>query len=133
MSRIRGKDTKPELTVRRLIHSLGFRFRLHRRDLPGAPDIVLPRLRRVIFVHGCFWHRHAGCRFAYNPKTNREFWQTKFDANVARDVRSLRSLRARGWSAEVVWECELSDSASLSRRLIQFLDGRGHKRGRGAC
>ena len=85
MGRIFSKGTKPELTVRKLAHSMGFRFRLHRRNLPGKPDLVFPGRKLAVFVHGCFWHRHAGCRFSYSPKSNIEFWQTKFDSNVARD------------------------------------------------
>ena len=121
MSRIRGKDTKPERTVRSLVHALGFRFRLHRRDLPGAPDLVFPRLRKVIFVHGCFWHRHHKCRLAYRPKTNAGFWDAKFEANVARDARALQALMTLGWEVEVVWECELVDVPALSGRVERFL------------
>ena len=97
MSGIRGKNTKPELAVHKLVHALGYRFRLHRRDLPGSPDLVLPRLRKVIFVHGCFWHRHAGCRFAYTPKSNSEFWLTKLNANMHRDAAAHQTLIAAGW------------------------------------
>lgn len=122
MSRIRGKNTKPELVVRRLAHALGYRFRLHRRDLPGAPDLTFPRRRTVVFVHGCFWHRHPGCRFAYVPKENAEFWRNKFEANIRRDRRALRELREEGWDALVLWECELSDAQLLKRRLKSHLD-----------
>lgn len=121
MSRIRGRDTKPELTVRRLVHSLGYRFRLHRRDLPGAPDLVFPGRKKVIFIHGCFWHQHPGCRFAYKPKSNLEFWQKKFDGNVERDARVLRELQERGWSPLVIWECETSDLKTLAARLRAHL------------
>ncbi|MDE2060618.1 MAG: DNA mismatch endonuclease Vsr [candidate division NC10 bacterium] len=121
MSRIRGKDTSPEKTVRSLVHGLGYRFRLHRRDLPGQPDIVLPRLRAVIFVHGCYWHRHKGCRYAYTPKTRIEFWQRKFDDNVARDKQALKSLRKRGWRILLAWECQLSNKKALANRVIRFL------------
>jgi len=121
MSRIRGKDTKPELTVRRLAHALGFRFRLHRRDLPGAPDLVFPRLHKVIFVHGCFWHRHSECRLAYSPKSNVMFWQAKFNANVVRDTRAVEGLKALGWHVHVIWECEISNVTDLSRRISRFL------------
>ncbi len=92
MARIRGRDTTPELAVRRLTHSLGYRFRLHRRDLPGTPDLVFPARRKVVFVHGCFWHRHPGCRFAYEPRSNVEFWRAKFAANIARDARTRGEL-----------------------------------------
>ena len=117
MSRIRGSNTKPELLVRSLLHRLGYRFRLHRRDLPGTPDIVLPKHRTVIFVHGCFWHRHPGCRYAYAPKSRVQFWKKKFAANVGRDARTRRTLEQAGWQVLVVWECELRDMAGLSDRL----------------
>lgn len=117
MSRIRGRDTKPELLVRSLLHRLGYRFRLHRRDLPGTPDIVLPKYQTVIFVHGCFWHRHPDCRYAYTPKSRVEFWKEKFAANVGRDARTRRALEQAGWQVLVVWECELRDMAGLSDRL----------------
>lgn len=110
MSRIRSKDTVPEVTLRRSLHALGLRFRLHRRDLPGRPDIVLPRHRVVIFVHGCFWHRHAGCKIATTPKSNTAFWIEKFERNVARDVRSTELLKAQGWRVIVAWECELGSA-----------------------
>ena len=102
MSRIRGRDTTPELAVRSIVHRLGYRFRLHVRDLPGSPDLVLPRLGTVIFVHGCFWHRHRGCRYATTPSTRRAFWQAKFDANVARDRLAASRLRRLGWSVITV-------------------------------
>nr|WP_244616617.1 very short patch repair endonuclease [Youhaiella tibetensis] len=107
MSRIRGGDTKPELRLRSLLHRAGYRFRLHAKDLPGKPDIVLPRFRTAIFVNGCFWHRHPGCRFATTPSTRPEFWQTKFNGNVERDARNQATLEAAGWQVMVVWECEL--------------------------
>ena len=122
MSGIRGRDTKPEIAVRKLVHRLGFRFRLHRRELPGTPDLVFPGRRKVVFVHGCFWHRHPGCRFAYNPKSRVEFWQAKFDANVARDVRVHRELELLGWTALTVWECETADPAALAQTLRDFLE-----------
>ena len=106
MSRIRGRDTQPELAVRSALHRAGYRFRLHRKDLPGRPDIVLPKHRTVVFVHGCFWHRHKGCRFAYTPKSRVAFWQKKFDDNVERDRRNVRALRALGWRVVTVWECQ---------------------------
>lgn len=121
MSRIRGKDTSPEKTVRSFIHRLGYRFRLHRRDLPGQPDIVLPRLRAVIFVHGCYWHRHKGCKYAYTPKTRIEFWQRKFDDNVERDKQVLKSLRKRGWRILLAWECQISNKKTLAGRVTRFL------------
>lgn len=122
MAAIRGKDTAPELAVRRMLHGMGLRFRLHRKELPGRPDIVLPRHRTVVFVHGCFWHRHQGCRFTTTPKTRREFWQAKFDGNVARDRRNQAELVQLGWRVIVVWECELRDVAALRDRLVSELD-----------
>ena len=113
MSGIRGKNTKPEIVVRRFLHRMGFRFRLHRRDLPGKPDIVLPRYRTVVEVRGCFWHRHKGCPFAYTPRSNREFWETKLNGNRDRDRRNLRKLGEMGWRVIEVWECELADDQVL--------------------
>lgn len=121
MRRIRGKDSAPELIVRRLLHSLGYRYRLHRKDLPGRPDIVFTTRRKVIFVHGCFWHRHPGCKFAYKPKTRLDFWSNKFQQNVQRDTRATAALTASGWSVLVVWECETSDAKLLTIRLRAFL------------
>jgi len=109
MSRIRGKDTRPELIVRRLAHGLGYRFRLHRRDLPGAPDMTFPSRKKVVFVHGCFWHQHPGCQYAYKPKSNVEFWKTKLAKNTKRDTCVLQKLREQGWSSLVIWECEISN------------------------
>lgn len=110
MRNIRAKDTKPELIVRRYLHSQGFRFRLHNKNLPGNPDIVLPRYRAVVLVHGCYWHRHKGCKLAYDPKSRQEFWQQKFSNNVKRDAEVKRLLRAAGWRVMTVWECALRDS-----------------------
>lgn len=121
MSRIRNKDTGPEMKVRRLAHALGFRFRLHRRNLPGSPDLVFPSHRKVIFVHGCYWHRHPGCRYAYSPKSNIAFWQSKFKANVTRDRRAASALVALGWDILVVWECETRNADILRLRLTKFL------------
>ena len=117
MSRIRGKDTGPERLVRSLIHRMGYRFRLHVDGLPGKPDVVLPRLRTVVFVHGCFWHRHPGCSKAYTPKSRTEFWQKKFEANVARDQAAASAIAAMGWRVLTVWECELVDKPKVRRRL----------------
>ena len=122
MARIRGRDTEPERTVRHLVHSLGYRFRLHRRDLPGTPDLVFPARHKVVFVNGCFWHRHVGCRYAYSPKTNVEFWEAKFAANVARDGRVLRELDDLGWSALTIWECETANLELLTEKLKRYLD-----------
>lgn len=109
MSGIRTKNTKPELIVRRFLHSRGFRYRIHRKDLPGCPDIVLPRYRSVVFVHGCFWHQHPECRYAVMPKSNRQFWREKFRGNRERDERHRDELEALGWKVFVIWECETSE------------------------
>ena len=121
MARVGPKDTKPELVVRRLLHRLGYRFRLHRNDLPGTPDVCFPGRKKVIFVHGCFWHRHAGCRRATTPKTRTFFWKEKFVQNVARDHRKLTGLRRLGWHTLVVWECETENESELADRLVHFL------------
>ena len=110
MARIRSRDTAPELTLRRHLHRAGFRFRLHQRNLPGRPDIVLARYRAAIFVHGCFWHGHAGCPLAYVPKTRTEFWREKFEVNQQRDDRQAHLLSLAGWRVLIVWECGLRDS-----------------------
>jgi len=124
MSRIRGKNTKPEMIVRSLAHRLGYRFRLHRTDLPGKPDIVFPSRGKVVLVHGCFWHRH-NCRYGrVMPATRRQFWSRKFDANRERDRRNRRALRSRGWDVLVIWECQTKDRARLAERLCRFLDAR---------
>ncbi|EOH6077525.1 very short patch repair endonuclease [Burkholderia cenocepacia] len=111
MAKIRGKDTFPELTLRKILHRMGFRYRLHDKKLPGIPDIVLPRFRSVVFVHGCFWHRHEGCRIATLPKSNIQFWVDKFERNMTRDARVKIELENLGWRVFVVWECELSSAA----------------------
>jgi len=121
MSRIRGKDTAPEVLVRSLLHRMGYRFRLHRSDLPGRPDIVLPRYRTVVFVHGCYWHRHPGCKYAYTPKSRTDFWKKKFRDNVRRDRRSRQELEVAGWTVLIVWECEAADMAALADRLADQL------------
>ena len=107
MSAIKSKNTKPEIEVRKLLHSLGYRFRLHRKDLPGTPDIVLPKYKTVIFVHGCFWHRHENCKYASIPKTRTEFWENKFKENIKRDQVNQKNLYKLGWNIVIVWECEL--------------------------
>lgn len=121
MSRIRGKDTGPEKAVRSVLHCLGYRFRLHRRDLPGCPDVVMPGLDTVIFVHGCFWHRHPHCKFAYTPKSRLAFWQRKFADTVARDRRAISRLRRMGWHVMVIWECRTSGREKLSSYLSRHL------------
>lgn len=121
MATIRGKDTKPEMLVRRFLHAQGLRFRLHRADLPGKPDIVLPRLRSCVFVHGCFWHRHPGCRYAVLPKTRAEFWAAKLEGNVERDRQAIEALRNAGWTVFIIWECELRGSETALYNLLQEL------------
>jgi len=121
MARVGQKNTAPEIIVRKSLHRLGYRFRLHRRDLPGTPDIVLPKYRKVLFVHGCFWHRHPGCGKTTTPKTRTEFWAEKFRANVARDSAKEQALRDAGWEPLIIWECETSDITILERRLINLL------------
>ncbi|BBK43785.1 very short patch repair endonuclease [Allostella vacuolata] len=121
MARIRSKDTKPEMVVRRIAYRLGFRFRLHRRDLPGSPDLVFPGRRKVVFVHGCYWHRHPGCRLAYEPKSNIEFWTGKFAANMTRDQKALQDLHDQGWDPLVIWECEVKHSELVTSRLSAHL------------
>ena len=122
MSRIRSRDTAPERLVRSLLHRMGYRFRLHRADLPGKPDIVLPRHNTVILVHGCYWHRHADCRLAYSPKSNTDFWQAKFRENVSRDLRQSQELTELGWRVITVWECETTELRVLAERLIKDLN-----------
>lgn len=117
MSGIRGKHTKPELVVRSMVHSLGLRFRLHRADLPGKPDLVLPKFCTVILVHGCFWHRHQGCALAATPKSRIEFWNEKFASNVERDRKNREELNGLGWRVLEVWECETRDPKALRDRL----------------
>jgi DNA mismatch endonuclease (patch repair protein) len=121
MSGIRSKDTNPEMIVRKFLHAHGYRFRLHRADLPGKPDIVLPRLRTCIFVHGCFWHRHTGCRYATVPKTRPEFWETKLQGNVERDKRTRCALETAGWQVLTIWECQLKASEDTLKNLQELL------------
>lgn len=119
MSRIKGRDTKPELLVRQYLHSNGFRFRLHRKDLPGRPDLVLPKYGVVVFVHGCFWHAHH-CQKGRIPGSSSSFWQSKFERNKERDVRNTRTLRSLGWSVFHVWECELAQKDRRQRTLARL-------------
>lgn len=128
MGRIRGRDTGPEMIVRRLLHSMGYRFRLHGRDLPGRPDIVFRSRRAVIFVHGCFWHRHD-CGLGYMPKTRQQFWQTKFDGNVRRDRKAMNELEAAGWRVIIVWECQIGKPSILAARLTNALGQPGRVSG----
>lgn len=121
MRAIRSKDTGPELRVRRLAHRLGYRYRLHRADLPGKPDLVFPGRRKVIFVHGCFWHCHPGCRYARKPKTRLDYWLPKLERNVQRDKDCLEKVTVAGWQTLVIWECETGNEEHLTERLIAFL------------
>lgn len=122
----RGKDTKPELFLRRALHAMGYRFRLHLSDLPGTPDIVFPSRRAAIQVHGCFWHQHEGCRHAVRPRTRSEYWLPKLDRNVQRDRENEARLRAMGWRLLLVWECELADQPDVLTRVAHFLGPPGH-------
>jgi DNA mismatch endonuclease (patch repair protein) len=123
MSRIKARDTKPERLTRSLLHRLGYRFRLHRAELPGTPDIVLPKYRAALFVHGCFWHRHPGCPFAYRPKSNVPFWRTKLNGNVRRDRAVCKQLGRLGWRVLTIWECQTTNVEGLER-LLRALLGR---------
>ena len=122
MSRVRGKDTKPELVVRKLVHALGYRYRLHRRDLPGLPDLTFPGRGKIIFVHGCFWHRHEGCSLARLPKSRHSFWIPKLEENKRRDTRNQKKLKELGWGILVVWECQISGREVLKARIQDFLE-----------
>jgi DNA mismatch endonuclease, patch repair protein len=119
---VKGKDTKPELFVRSLLHTMGYRFRLHRNDLPGKPDITLPRHKKVIFVHGCFWHGHNDCRRSKRPATNEKFWNEKLDKNIERDERNIEALKDLGWDILVVWTCEVNNISELKEKIISFLE-----------
>ena len=123
MARVKSKGMKPEMAVRRLLHGLGYRYRLHRPDLPGRPDLAFPSRRKVVFVNGCFWHNHAGCPRVRIPATNREYWVAKLERNSARDERNLALLAEQGWAAMTVWECELRDMPTAAERMTEFLDG----------
>ncbi|WP_265519216.1 very short patch repair endonuclease [Nitratireductor luteus] len=122
MARIQGRNTKPEMVVRKIAHRLGYRFRLHRRDLPGSPDLVFPGPKKVVFVHGCFWHSHEGCRFAYKPKSNVEFWESKLRKNVERDIRVQGELECMGWDVLIIWECETVDNDLVVAKLRGHVD-----------
>ena len=119
MSAIKSKNTKPEIAVRKMLHALGYRFRLHRKDLPGSPDIVLPKYKTVIFVHGCFWHRHENCKFASTPKTRKEFWENKFNENMKRDKNNFKELKKLNWNLLVIWECETKNINLLIKKVSQ--------------
>lgn len=122
MGRVRSRDTKPEMVVRRIVHAMGYRYRLHAKDLPGKPDLVFRSHKKAVFVHGCFWHRHAKCSLARVPKTRQDFWLAKLDANRQRDMRNERALQDTGWDVLTIWECELRDIAQLKTRIRGFLD-----------
>ena len=122
MSRVKGRDTRPELAVRSMLHRMGCRFRLHVRTLPGVPDIVMPRRRKIVFVHGCFWHGHENCRRAGRPSSNTEFWKRKLDGNLARDREQIAALAESGWSVLVVWECEIKNGEALREKLKGFVE-----------
>jgi len=122
MAAIKGKNTKPEMVVRRLIHGLGYRYRLHRKDLPGKPDLVFPSRRKIIEVYGCYWHMHDCPYGRVVPKTNAEFWQAKRLSNVARDTRNIKALTEQGWKVLIIWECEIKDTNTLQKRVTHFLD-----------
>jgi DNA mismatch endonuclease, patch repair protein len=124
MASVRASDTMPEMIVRRLVHRMGYRFRLHAKDLPGTPDLVFRSRRKVIFVHGCFWHAHQGCALARVPKTRLLFWTSKFAANRARDAKANRALKALGFRTLTIWECELRKLQRLEQRLRKFLDAK---------
>jgi DNA mismatch endonuclease, patch repair protein len=124
MRAVRSADTQPEMRVRLIAHRLGYRFRLHRRDLPGKPDLAFPGLRKVIFVHGCFWHQHQGCQRGSVPSSNIEFWYPKLAGNRARDLKQLAAVRKCGWRALVIWECQIKDETHLAARLGRFLGNR---------
>ncbi len=122
MSRISGKDTKPEMLVRSLLHRMGFRFRLHTKDLPGKPDITLPKHKKVIFVHGCFWHGHKDCPRSKRPSTNVKFWNEKIDGNIKRDKKNIQSLENQDWKTLILWTCEIKDQKTLESKLTSFME-----------
>lgn len=122
MRAVRSRNTRPEIRVRQIAHGLGYRFRLHRSDLPGKPDIVFPGRQKAVFVHGCFWHQHNGCRRAGIPRSNSRFWRRKLARNAARDADQLAAIKKRGWRALVIWECQIKDEKRLTARLRRFLD-----------
>ena len=118
MSAIKSKNTKPEIKVRKILHSMGYRFRLHSKDLPGSPDIVLPKYKTVIFVHGCFWHRHENCKYASTPKTRKEFWNKKFTENKKRDSEIQEKIKILDWRSVVIWECETKNIENLRDKIV---------------
>jgi len=127
MARIRSKDTKPEMLIRRMLHRLGYRYALHRRDLPGAPDLVFPARRKIILVHGCFWHQHRNCVDGRLPKSRQDYWKPKLLRNVERDRRNIVKMRRGGWKVMMVWECDTADADRLLARIVRFLGPAGDK------
>jgi DNA mismatch endonuclease (patch repair protein) len=121
MAAVHTKDTGPELAVRKLVYGMGYRYRLHAKELPGCPDLVFRPLKKVIFVHGCFWHRHNACRYATTPQSRTAYWQTKFAANVARDLRNVRDLKKAGWRILTIWQCQLKNPNKVAKRTHEFL------------
>lgn len=122
MAKVKSRDTKLEMLVRRLVYGLGFRYRLHRKDIPGRPDLAFIGLKKAIFVHGCFWHQHPGCKRAARPQTNPSFWDAKLNENIERDKRTLAELTGMGWKALVVWQCEMKPLEGLRERIKKFLE-----------
>ena len=122
MSRVRSKNTKPELLVRHIVHGMGYRYRLHRRDLPGRPDLVFPSRGKIIFVHGCFWHRHGTCKYTRWPKSKMEFWKPKLEHNSRRDKANQKALRGMGWKIMIIWECQLGNVERLAAKIHSFLE-----------
>ena len=122
MRRITCKDTKPEIIVRRIIHSLGFRYRLHKKELPGKPDLVFSKRRKLMFVHGCFWHQHEGCKSSHIPKSRQDYWEPKLNRTVSRDKQNQAKLRELGWDILVIWECELREVQQIAKKIIAFLN-----------
>lgn len=125
MAKVAGKNTEPETAVRKLIWQMGFRYRLHDKNLPGKPDIVFSKKKKIIFVHGCFWHNHIGCKMATMPQSNADYWQAKIQRNVNRDKTNIAKLESMGWQVLIVWECELKDIETLKSKLLCFLTGKG--------
>jgi DNA mismatch endonuclease, patch repair protein len=123
MRQVRSRDTVPEMIVRRLVFGMGYRYRLHSKDLPGKPDLVFPKRKKVIFVHGCFWHGHEGCKRARLPGTNREYWSAKIERNLKRDQQTLLQLSSLGWKSLVIWECALQNASNVTSMIEEFLDG----------
>lgn len=121
MSLIHGKNTRPELIIRSFLHKSGYRYKVHDKNLPGIPDIVLPKYKTVIFVHGCFWHRHPGCKYAYNPKSRVEFWEAKFRNNIERDRTVRKQLKDLGWKILVIWECDISSMDSIKQKINKHI------------